>query len=327
MIKKTVSDYINNIIKLVRSDNTVLLADIDLPSDYIENILDILDEKGVSIVDNHGKRLNESLLDRAFLNFYDESLPQLSVLSVEQEIELFEKVSKGDNNARDSLILHNLRYVAFVAKKYYSSVLTPADLIQEGTLGLIEAISRFDHSRGFRFITYARFWIEKSITEAIQEYGKDIKVPVSVINGLRSVYRASNVLLQRLGRNPSSAEIVEELDHSLTIDAVESLLSNSSQPISLDIEVEGTDLHELVPDTGNLTPSESAEFFGDLECVESAINKLSPREKKVVIERFGLNERQPKTLEEIGMELNLTREAIRYIEKKAINKIQKELSL
>ncbi|MEM4270837.1 MAG: RNA polymerase sigma factor RpoD [Candidatus Pacearchaeota archaeon] len=268
------------------------------------------------VVLKHGESLDP-------IKMYLKEIGKTPLLTFEEEIELAKKYEKGDKKAKDKLIKANLRLVVSIAKKYLGRRLSFLDLIQEGNKGLIRGVEKYDWRRGFKFSTYATWWIRQAITRAIADQSRTIRIPVHMVDHINRYYKTHRKLTQKLGREPSVKEIAKEMQ--MTPEEIENLMKISQQPKSLSTPV-GDDkeatLEQFVADATQPTLYDkvSRELLKD--ALNSVLDTLSPREKKVLIMRFGLEDGKPKTLEEVGKEFRVTRERIRQIEAKAIRKLK-----
>ena len=244
-------------------------------------------------------------------------------LSAEEETRLLELYKKGDQNARSKLIEHNLRLVAHIVKKYYCGQVPQDDLISIGTIGLIKAVEKFDYKKGYKFSTYATWWIRQAITRAIADQARTIRIPVHMVETINKVTRISRQMTQELGREPSVEEIAIEMN--LTEERVREILKVAQEPVSLESPVgeeEDSHLGDFIQDDNIMAPAEAATLMLLKEQLEEAMSALTEREKEVLKMRFGLNEAQPLTLEQVGKYFNVTRERIRQIEAKALRKLK-----
>ena len=254
---------------------------------------------------------------------YLKEIGQVPLLTAEQETELARAAQAGDEDARRHLSEANLRLVVSVAKRYAGRGLPFLDLIQEGNLGLMKAAEKFEPERGFKFSTYATWWIRQAITRAIADQARTIRIPVHMVETINKVIRVSRQLLQELGHDPSPNEIAAEMN--MPVDKVREILKIAQEPVSLETpigEEEDSHLGDFIPDEGASEPSEAASYTLLKEQLVSVLSTLTPREEKVLKLRFGLEDGRTRTLEEVGKEFNVTRERIRQIEAKALRKLR-----
>jgi len=257
------------------------------------------------------------------LRLYLRSIGRVQLLTAEQEVELAKRIERGDMQAKQQMIEANLRLVVSIAKGYLGRGLTFLDLIQEGSLGLIRAVEKFDYRRGYKFSTYATWWIRQAVTRAIADKGRTIRIPVHMVEKLNKVVHVERTLVQTLGREPTPEEIAAELEMSAR--EVRDILRMSQQPISLEKPVgddEESELGDFVEDQNAVSPFEQAAEKLRKENVHRALAALPQREREVIEMRFGLNGGRPRTLEEVGRAFNVTRERIRQIENHTLKKLE-----
>ena len=285
-----------------------ITVDIDVPKDYDSVAVSAIDAK--SVIDDPVK-------------VYLKDIGRVPLLSPEEEIELAIRIENNDREAKEILTKANLRLVVSIAKKYVGRGMMFLDLIQEGNLGLIKAVDKFDHSKGFKFSTYATWWIRQSITRAIADQGRTIRIPVHMVETINKVKKASNMLLHRDGKEPTPEDIAKEL--GIGVDKVREILRISQEPVSLETpigEEEDSHLGDFIPDEDALSPADAAAMTFLKTKVNEVLETLTPREAEVLRLRFGLGEGTPQTLEEVGKAFNVTRERIRQIEAKALRKLR-----
>ncbi len=298
-----------------------------LSVEEMENIYGELKAKGITVS-------NSSLSEKIAIDNFDSStddsvkmylkeIGQVPLLTTEEEVELAKRMNEGDMSARDKLSVANLRLVVSIAKRYVGRGMHFLDLIQEGNLGLMKAVEKFDYERGFKFSTYATWWIKQSITRAIADQARTIRIPVHMVETINKLGRVSRNLLQTLGREPSAAEIAEKM--GITEDKVIEIQKIAQDPVSLEKpigEEEDSHLGDFIEDNSSVSPAEKAEAAMLREHLLQVLSTLTPREQEVLIMRYGIKDSRPKTLEEVGKEFNVTRERIRQIEAKALRKLR-----
>ena len=257
------------------------------------------------------------------VRMYLKEIGKVPLLSAEEEIELAKKMEQGDENAKKRLSEANLRLVVSIAKRYVGRGMLFLDLIQEGNLGLIKAVEKFDYRKGYKFSTYATWWIRQAITRAIADQARTIRIPVHMVETINKLIRVSRQLLQELGREPTPEEIAEEMD--MPVDRVREILKISQEPVSLETpigEEEDSHLGDFIQDDNVPVPADAAAFTLLKEQLVEVLGTLTEREQKVLRLRFGLDDGRARTLEEVGKEFNVTRERIRQIEAKALRKLR-----
>ena len=257
------------------------------------------------------------------VRMYLKEIGKVSLLTQEEEIELAVRMSQGDEEAKRRMAEANLRLVVSIAKRYVGRGMLFLDLIQEGNLGLIKAVEKFDYTKGYKFSTYATWWIRQAITRAIADQARTIRIPVHMVETINKVIRVSRQLLQELGHDPSAEEIAAEMN--IPVEKVRDILKIAQEPVSLETpigEEEDSHLGDFIPDEDASEPSEAASFSLLKEQLMSVLATLTPREEKVLRLRFGIEDGRPRTLEEVGKEFNVTRERIRQIEAKALRKLR-----
>ena len=257
------------------------------------------------------------------VRMYLKEIGKVSLLTQEEEIELAARMSQGDEEAKRRMAEANLRLVVSIAKRYVGRGMLFLDLIQEGNLGLIKAVEKFDYTKGYKFSTYATWWIRQAITRAIADQARTIRIPVHMVETINKVIRVSRQLLQELGHDPSAEEIAAEIN--IPVEKVRDILKIAQEPVSLETpigEEEDSHLGDFIPDEDASEPSEAASFSLLKEQLMSVLATLTPREEKVLRLRFGIEDGRTRTLEEVGKEFNVTRERIRQIEAKALRKLR-----
>ncbi|MBQ7948811.1 MAG: RNA polymerase sigma factor RpoD [Clostridia bacterium] len=288
-----------------------------------------LGEAGIQIVDEdqRDRELFEQALSDIGLDdpvkMYLKDIGRVPLLSAEEEVELAKRMQEDDASARKRLSEANLRLVVSIAKRYVGRGMLFLDLIQEGNLGLMKAVEKFDYQKGFKFSTYATWWIRQSITRAIADQARTIRIPVHMVETINKLTRVQRVLLQELGREPTPEEIAEKM--GVTEERVREIQKIAQDPVSLETpigEEEDSHLGDFIEDEKTTTPSDSVAFSMLKEQLLGVLDTLTPREEKVLRLRYGIDDGKPRTLEEVGKEFNVTRERIRQIEAKALRKLR-----
>ena len=266
--------------------------------------------------------LGEGKLDDP-VRMYLKEIGKIKLLSPEEELEIAKRMAAGDEEARKRMSEANLRLVVSIAKRYVGRGMQLLDLIQEGNLGLMKAVEKFDYTKGYKFSTYATWWIRQSITRAIADQARTIRIPVHMVETINRVLRTSHGMVQSLGREPTTEEVAKELH--MDVSKVEEIMKIAQEPVSLETPVgeeEDSHLGDFLPDTDASQPSEEASYALLREQLEDVLATLTPREQQVLRMRFGLQDGKPHTLEEVGKEFDVTRERIRQIESKALRKLR-----
>ncbi|MGN0673676.1 MAG: RNA polymerase sigma factor RpoD [Anaerovoracaceae bacterium] len=257
------------------------------------------------------------------VRMYFKEIGKVPLLTADEERELAIRIENGDEEAKKKLCESNLRLVVSIARRYLNRGLSFLDLIQEGNLGLIKAVEKFDYSKGYKFSTYATWWIRQAITRSIADQARTIRIPVHMVETINKLIRISRQLLQELGREPTAEEIAKEM--GISVEKVREIKKISQDPVSLETpigEEEDSHLGDFIPDEDIPSPVEAAAYSMLQKQLREVLDTLSEREKKVLILRFGLDDGRPRTLEEVGKEFNVTRERIRQIEAKALRKLR-----
>ena len=305
-----------DVLRITENSGDELLLDNDMDMDGME------DEEEVEL-DKIDLSVPEGVSIEDPVRMYLKEIGKVSLLSADEEIELAKRMEKGDEAAKKRLAEANLRLVVSIAKRYVGRGMLFHDLIQEGNLGLIKAVEKFDYRKGYKFSTYATWWIRQAITRAIADQARTIRIPVHMVETINKLIRVSRQLLQELGREPTPEEIAEEMD--MPVDRVREILKISQEPVSLETpigEEEDSHLGDFIQDDNVPVPADAAAFTLLKEQLVEVLSTLTDREQKVLRLRFGLDDGRARTLEEVGKEFNVTRERIRQIEAKALRKLR-----
>ncbi|NLY50606.1 MAG: RNA polymerase sigma factor RpoD, partial [Firmicutes bacterium] len=315
------------------------LQNVDLDADQIDRIYGTLAEAGIEVMDEGGNveplvetsaedqdvdlSVPEGIAVDDPVRMYLKEIGRVPLLTAEEEIELATRIEKGDMFARRRLAEANLRLVVSIAKRYVGRGMLFLDLIQEGNLGLLKAVEKFDYRKGFKFRTYATWWIRQAITRAIADQARTIRIPVHMVETINRLVRVQRQLLQELGREPLPEEIAEEM--GISVERVREIQKIAQEPVSLETpigEEEDSHLGDFIEDQEAPSPADAASFSLLREQLEEVLETLTPREKKVLRLRFGLDDGRARTLEEVGQTFGVTRERIRQIEAKALRKLR-----
>ena len=337
--------------KLSSKEIMHVAAELEMDSDQLDKLYDTLEDLGIELpleeyiadipveedmpdeLDDVEAISDEELADASTIveglniddhvRIYLKEIGKVDLLTPDEEIELAKRMAEGDEAAKMRLAEANLRLVVSIAKRYVGRGMLFLDLIQEGNLGLIKAVEKFDHTKGYKFSTYATWWIRQAITRAIADQARTIRIPVHMVETINKVIRVSRQLLQELGHDPSPEEVAEEMN--MPVARVRDILKIAQEPVSLETpigEEEDSHLGDFIPDEDALEPAEAASFTLLREQLVDVLGTLTPREEKVLKLRFGIEDGRTRTLEEVGREFNVTRERIRQIEAKALRKLR-----
>jgi RNA polymerase primary sigma factor len=337
---------------LTFSEITEALSTFDMDKDVIENTYETLSQLGIEVVDEDSKddhldliedidyekesviaeEVKAEALDLSApkgvsiddpVRMYLKEIGKIPLLSPEEESELARRMDEGDETVKQLLVEANLRLVVSIAKRYVGRGMLFLDLIQEGNLGLIKAVEKFDYKKGFKFSTYATWWIRQAITRAIADQARTIRIPVHMVETINKLIRISRQLMQELGRDPSPEELAQKME--MPVEKVREIQKISQEPVSLETpigEEEDSHLGDFIPDEDAPAPAEAAAYSLLKEQLDEVLMSLNEREQKVLRLRFGLEDGRARTLEEVGKEFEVTRERIRQIEAKALRKLR-----
>jgi len=311
---------------------------VDIAAEQIDKVYETLEKAGIEIVADMDKELEEIEMSQEdvedlsvpegvniddHVKMYLKEIGKVPLLEPSEEIELAKRMADGDQAAKKRLAEANLRLVVSIAKRYVGRGMLFLDLIQEGNLGLIKAVEKFNYTKGYKFSTYATWWIRQAITRAIADQARTIRIPVHMVETINKLIRVSRQLLQELGREPTPEEISKELN--MSPEKVREIMKIAQEPVSLETpigEEEDSHLGDFIPDDDAPAPSESASYVLLKEQLLEVLSTLTPREEKVLKLRFGLEDGRARTLEEVGKRFDVTRERIRQIEAKALRKLR-----
>ena len=322
---------------LTQKELTDSLAEVELDPEQYEKLLDTFEAMGIDIVGELAEAeaeveekpvvedlsVPEGISTDDPVRMYLKEIGKVPLLTADEEVEIARKMEEGDPAAKRKLAEANLRLVVSIAKRYVGRGMQFLDLIQEGNLGLIKAVEKFDYSKGYKFSTYATWWIRQAITRAIADQARTIRIPVHMVETINKLIRVSRQLLQEYGREPLPEEIAHEM--MISEDKVREIIKIAQEPVSLETpigEEEDSHLGDFIPDDEAPAPAEAAAFTMLKEQLMDVLDTLTPREEKVLRLRFGLDDGRARTLEEVGKEFNVTRERIRQIEAKALRKLR-----
>jgi RNA polymerase primary sigma factor len=313
------------------------LEEIELDPEQIEKVYENIENLGIEITGDIEEELEELKLEEEEIDLtipegialddpvrmYLKEIGKVALLTPEEEMDLSKRMSEGDVEAKRRLAEANLRLVVSIAKRYVGRGMLFLDLIQEGNLGLIKAVEKFDYQKGFKFSTYATWWIRQAITRAIADQARTIRIPVHMVETINKLIRVTRQLLQELGRDPTPEEISREM--GMSVEKVREIQKIAQEPVSLETpigEEDDSHLGDFIPDDDAPAPAEAASFSLLKEQLIDVLSTLTPREEKVLRLRFGLDDGRARTLEEVGKEFQVTRERIRQIEAKALRKLR-----
>ena len=310
---------------------------VQIDSDDIDELYKVFEKEGIHLVDKKNSKDDEEEVDVTKedlsvpkgvtvddpVRMYLKEIGKISLLTAEEEVEIAKRMEAGDEFAKKELAEANLRLVVSIAKRYVGRGMSFLDLIQEGNLGLMKAVDKFDYTKGFKFSTYATWWIRQAITRAIADQARTIRIPVHMVEAINKLVRVQRQLVRDLGRDPLPEEIAAEMN--LDVDRVREIQKIAQEPVSLETpigEEEDSHLGDFIPDDEILSPQDAATFTLLKEQLNTVLETLTEREKKVLTLRFGLDDGRARTLEEVGKEFDVTRERIRQIEAKALRKLR-----
>ncbi len=347
--KMTEAEKVNKIVKKAKESGKITYGELakeleNTNPEQIDKVFDAFEEMGVSLLNDDFeeepdvddlKEVEELKLDEITDNSFEgisvddpvrmylREIGKIPLLSYEKELELAKRILNNDEEAKQELAEANLRLVVSIAKKYVGRGMLFLDLIQEGNMGLIKAVEKFDYTKGFKFSTYATWWIRQAITRAIADQARTIRIPVHMVETINRLIRTSRHLLQQLGREPTPEEIAKEMD--MSVEKVMEIQKIAQDPVSLETpigEEDDSHLGDFIQDEDSPAPHDAASYTLLREQLEEVMNTLTPREAKVLKLRFGLEDGKARTLEEVGKEFDVTRERIRQIEAKALRKLR-----
>ena len=342
--KESIEEIKNKLIKDGKKDGKLTYEEIgdafnkyEIDSDDIDELYKVFEKEGIKLVDKKDSKDDEDEVDVTKedlsvpkgvtvddpVRMYLKEIGKISLLTAEEEVEIAKRMEAGDESAKKELAEANLRLVVSIAKRYVGRGMSFLDLIQEGNLGLMKAVDKFDYTKGFKFSTYATWWIRQAITRAIADQARTIRIPVHMVETINKLVRVQRQLVQDLGRDPLPEEIAQEMN--LDVERVREIQKIAQEPVSLETpigEEEDSHLGDFIPDDEILSPQDAATFTLLKEQLNTVLETLTEREKKVLTLRFGLDDGRARTLEEVGKEFDVTRERIRQIEAKALRKLR-----
>ena len=342
--KESIEEIKSKLIKEGKKDGKLTYEEIgdafdkyEIDSDDIDELYKVFEKEGIKLVDKKDSKDDEDEVDVTKedlsvpkgvtvddpVRMYLKEIGKISLLTAEEEVEIAKRMEAGDEFAKKELAEANLRLVVSIAKRYVGRGMSFLDLIQEGNLGLMKAVDKFDYTKGFKFSTYATWWIRQAITRAIADQARTIRIPVHMVETINKLVRVQRQLVQDLGRDPLPEEIAQEMN--LDVERVREIQKIAQEPVSLETpigEEEDSHLGDFIPDDEILSPQDAATFTLLKEQLNTVLETLTEREKKVLTLRFGLVDGRARTLEEVGKEFDVTRERIRQIEAKALRKLR-----
>lgn len=335
MNKEKIEAKVEKLIEKGKKKGTLTIEEVSdklasLNAEEIDEIMERIKSEGIKIVDTIvasndlelEKLMNQASIDDP-VKMYLKDIGKVPLLSQEEEVELAKRMAEGDEEAKRRLSEANLRLVVSIAKRYVGRGLLFLDLIQEGNFGLMKAVEKFDYTKGFKFSTYSTWWIKQSITRAIADQARTIRIPVHMVETINKLSKVTRQLTQKLGREPSVEEIGKEMN--ISEDKVREIMKISQDTVSLDTPVgeeEDSNLGTFIQDENAISPQDSATQVMLKEQLLDVLNTLTPREQKVIMLRYGIEDGHSRTLEDVGKEFNVTRERIRQIEAKALKKLR-----
>ena len=347
-VDEQTSEKIKNLLKEAKKSGKITYEDLanqldDVNPEQMDSVFDAFEKIGVDLTDDFDVEPDvedlkevenlklDQITDTSFegisvddpVRMYLREIGRIPLLTYEEELDLAQKILDGDEDAKQKLAESNLRLVVSIAKKYVGRGMLFLDLIQEGNMGLMKAVEKFDYTKGFKFSTYATWWIKQAITRAIADQARTIRIPVHMVETINKLIRTSRHLLQQLGREPTPEEIAAEME--IPVERVAEIQKIAQDPVSLETpigEEDDSHLGDFIQDEESPAPHDAASYTMLREQLEEVMNTLTPREAKVLKLRFGLEDGKSRTLEEVGKEFNVTRERIRQIEAKALRKLR-----
>ena len=342
--KESIEEIKDQLLKEGKKDGKLTYEEIgdafekyEIDSDDIDELYKVFEKEGINLVDKKDSKDDDDEVDVTKedlsvpkgvtvddpVRMYLKEIGKISLLTAEEEVEIAKRMEEGDELAKKELAEANLRLVVSIAKRYVGRGMSFLDLIQEGNLGLMKAVDKFDYTKGFKFSTYATWWIRQAITRAIADQARTIRIPVHMVETINKLVRVQRQLVQDLGRDPLPEEIAAEMN--LDVERVREIQKIAQEPVSLETpigEEEDSHLGDFIPDDEILSPQDAATFTLLKEQLNTVLETLTEREKKVLTLRFGLDDGRARTLEEVGKEFDVTRERIRQIEAKALRKLR-----